>query len=98
MVAAERKFIDDRVDKIIALKKKVCEGTDKQLVVFNQKGIDPLSLDALAKEGILCLRRAKRRNMERCVGSIPASCLRPDPTPPPFRPVKALTQTCSDSV
>jgi len=26
MVAAERKFIDDRVEKIIALKKKVCEG------------------------------------------------------------------------
>jgi hypothetical protein len=36
-------------------------------VIFNQKGIDPLSLDALAKEGILALRRAKRRNMERCV-------------------------------
>ena len=28
-------------------------------------GIDPLSLDALAREGILGLRRAKRRNMER---------------------------------
>merc|ERR1711934_1305379 len=28
-------------------------------------GIDPLSLDALAREGILALRRAKRRNMER---------------------------------
>jgi T-complex protein 1 subunit zeta len=33
--------------------------------VINQKGIDPLSLDVLAKEGILALRRAKRRNMER---------------------------------
>merc|ERR1711881_641299 len=34
---------------------------------------DPLSLDALAREGILALRRAKRRNMERlafaCGGS-----------------------------
>ena len=28
-------------------------------------GIDPLSLDALAREGIIGLRRAKRRNMER---------------------------------
>ncbi|VFV43378.1 t-complex protein 1 subunit zeta [Lynx pardinus] len=28
-------------------------------------GIDPFSLDALAKEGIVALRRAKRRNMER---------------------------------
>jgi len=34
-------------------------------VVINQKGIDPMSLDMLAKEGILALRRAKRRNMER---------------------------------
>jgi T-complex protein 1 subunit zeta len=33
--------------------------------VINQKGIDPPSLDLLAKEGILALRRAKRRNMER---------------------------------
>ncbi|KAL4711790.1 hypothetical protein ACJJTC_005959 [Scirpophaga incertulas] len=65
LVAAERDFIDQRVKKIIALKKKLCDGTDKTFVVINQKGIDPLSLDALAKEGIIGLRRAKRRNMER---------------------------------
>jgi T-complex protein 1 subunit zeta len=35
------------------------------MIVVNQKGIDPLALDMLAKEGILALRRAKRRNMER---------------------------------
>ncbi|XP_063396724.1 T-complex protein 1 subunit zeta-like [Mytilus trossulus] len=64
-VQAERKFIDDRVEKIIALKKKVCDGNKKSFVVINQKGIDPLSLDLLAKEGIMGLRRAKRRNMER---------------------------------
>jgi hypothetical protein len=34
-------------------------------VLVNQKGIDPLSLDMLAREGIMALRRAKRRNMER---------------------------------
>ena len=34
-------------------------------MVINQKGVDPFSLDAFAKEGILGLRRAKRRNMER---------------------------------
>lgn len=51
--------------QIIALKKKLCDGTDKHFAVINQKGIDPMSLDALAKEGILALRRAKRRNMER---------------------------------
>ncbi|XP_061722810.1 T-complex protein 1 subunit zeta [Cydia pomonella] len=65
LVAAERDFIDQRVQKIIALKKKVCDGTDKTFVVINQKGVDPLSLDAFAKEGIVALRRAKRRNMER---------------------------------
>lgn len=65
LVIAERKFIEDRVKKVIEFKKKVCDGTDKTFVIVNQKGIDPLSLDALAKEGILALRRAKRRNMER---------------------------------
>merc|ERR1719486_1193753 len=65
LVAAERKFIEDRVQKVIEFKKKVCDGTDKTFVIINQKGIDPLSLDALAREGILGLRRAKRRNMER---------------------------------
>ncbi len=95
LVEAERKFIDDRVRRVIEFKRKVCpEGSDKSFVILNQKGqslrkslfrmtgvepclsllfiffsrligIDPLSLDALAKEGILALRRAKRRNMER---------------------------------
>merc|ERR1712203_863468 len=81
LVAAERKFIDDRVQKVIEFKRKVCgdddknsgDGKKKTFVIINQKGIDPLSLDALAKEGILALRRAKRRNMERlalaCGGS-----------------------------
>uniref|UniRef100_A0A8C5XIM5 Chaperonin containing TCP1 subunit 6A n=1 Tax=Microcebus murinus TaxID=30608 RepID=A0A8C5XIM5_MICMU len=65
LVKAERKFIEDRVKKIIELKKKVCGDSNKGFVVINQKGIDPFSLDALAKEGIVALRRAKRRNMER---------------------------------
>ncbi|KAK3243508.1 T-complex protein 1 subunit zeta [Cymbomonas tetramitiformis] len=67
MVAAERQFTDDRVLKVIALKKKVCGGTNKGFIVINQKGIDPMSLDLLAKEGIVGLRRAKKRNMERLV-------------------------------
>lgn len=66
-LVAERAFIDERVKKIIELKRKVCNGTNKSFVVINQKGIDPFSLDLLAKEGILALRRAKRRNMERIV-------------------------------
>ncbi|KAG8451792.1 hypothetical protein GDO86_003838 [Hymenochirus boettgeri] len=65
LVKAERKFIEERVNKIIALKRKVCGDTNKGFIVINQKGIDPFSLDALAKEGIAALRRAKRRNMER---------------------------------
>ncbi|KAF5280186.1 hypothetical protein FQA39_LY18103 [Lamprigera yunnana] len=65
LVTAERAFIEERVKKVVALKKKLCDGTDKSFVVINQKGIDPMSLDMLAKEGIIALRRAKRRNMER---------------------------------
>ena len=65
LVASERKFVDARLKKIIDFKNSVCEGTDKGFVILNQKGIDPLSLDVLAKNGIMALRRAKRRNMER---------------------------------
>ncbi|XP_044763679.1 T-complex protein 1 subunit zeta [Coccinella septempunctata] len=65
MVLAEREFIEQRVKKVVELKKKLCNGNDKSFVLINQKGIDPLSLDILAKEGIIALRRAKRRNMER---------------------------------
>ncbi|XP_062072376.1 T-complex protein 1 subunit zeta-2 isoform X1 [Lepus europaeus] len=65
LVKAERKFIEDRVQKIIDLKDKVCDKFNKGFVVINQKGIDPFSLDTLAKHGIVALRRAKRRNMER---------------------------------
>ncbi|GAQ84120.1 TCP-1/cpn60 chaperonin family protein [Klebsormidium nitens] len=66
MVAAERKFTDDKVQKVIELKNKVCK-EGENFVVINQKGIDPISLDMLAREGIVGLRRAKRRNMERLV-------------------------------
>ena len=44
---------------------QVCGSSGDGFVVINQKGIDPISLDLLAKAGILGLRRAKRRNMER---------------------------------
>ncbi|PNS21307.1 T-complex protein 1 subunit zeta [Sphaceloma murrayae] len=66
LVESERRFVDDKLRKIVELKKEVC-GTDgkKGFVIINQKGIDPLSLDVLAKNGIFALRRAKRRNMER---------------------------------
>lgn len=65
LVESERHFIDARVKKIIELKKAVCDGNDSSFVIISQKGIDPLALDMLAKQGIMALRRAKRRNMER---------------------------------
>jgi len=64
-VAAERKFTDDKVKKIIQFKNKVCGDSKKGFILINQKGIDPLSLDLLQKAGIVGIRRAKRRNMER---------------------------------
>jgi T-complex protein 1 subunit zeta len=79
MAIAERKMTDDRVAAIIALKKEVCTKENKKtFCVINQKGIDPIALEMLAKEGILGLRRAKKRNMERlelaCGGEAINSC------------------------
>ncbi|KAI8905755.1 chaperonin Cpn60/TCP-1 family [Powellomyces hirtus] len=65
LVESERRFVDAKLAKIVEFKKTVCEGNKKGFVIINQKGIDPLSLDVLAKNGIMALRRAKRRNMER---------------------------------
>ena len=63
---AERKFTDDKVRKICEFKREVCtEENKKTFVLINEKGIDPPSLEILAREGIIALRRAKRRNMER---------------------------------
>jgi hypothetical protein len=53
MVAAERRQVDERVKRIIELKNKVCAGNDKNFVVINQKGIDPPSLDLLARAGVM---------------------------------------------
>lgn len=44
LVQAEREFIDERVRKIIALKKQVCEGNNKSFYVINQKVGKSLSL------------------------------------------------------
>jgi T-complex protein 1 subunit zeta len=66
LVDSERKFVDSKLQKIVELKKQACGNDPKKgFVVINQKGIDPLSLDVLVKNGIFALRRAKRRNMER---------------------------------
>ncbi|KAL1743502.1 chaperonin Cpn60/TCP-1 family [Schizophyllum fasciatum] len=71
LVESERKAVDNKVRKIVEFKNLVCDQAvdskekRKNFVIINQKGIDPMSLDMLAKNGILALRRAKRRNMER---------------------------------
>lgn len=65
LVAAERAVTDEKVQRIIDLKRQVCTEPNSSFLVVNQKGIDLKSLDMLAKEGILALRRAKKRNMER---------------------------------
>ncbi|CAD7935014.1 unnamed protein product [Amoebophrya sp. A120] len=71
LVESERAFTDDKVRKVIELKRKVCDENPsdppKTFVVINQKGIDGPSLESFAREGIIALRRAKRRNMERLV-------------------------------
>jgi T-complex protein 1 subunit zeta len=64
LAIAERRFVEDKVERIIALKRRVCTKGEDFLVV-NMKGIDPPSLEQLYKAGISALRRAKRRNMER---------------------------------
>lgn len=72
LVESERKWLDERCKAVIDFKNSVCK-EGEHFVMINQKGIDPLCLDIFAKAGILCLRRAKRRNMERltlaCGGS-----------------------------
>merc|ERR1711959_617146 len=75
MVEAERKVVDERCKKIIELKRQVCDTPDKSFVVINMRGIDPMSLDMFAKEGIIALRRAKRRNMERLALAAGCSCV-----------------------
>jgi len=70
LIASERAFTDEKVHQIVAFKEKICAGTNKNLVIVNQKGIDPPSLEILSKAGIIGIRRAKKRNGER----IPLAC------------------------
>ncbi|EEC44978.1 predicted protein [Phaeodactylum tricornutum CCAP 1055/1] len=64
LVESERVWLDERCRRIVEFKRQAC-ADGETFCIINQKGVDPLSLDMFAKEGILCLRRAKRRNMER---------------------------------
>lgn len=77
LVAAERKYTDDKVREVVAFKNDVCKGDNKDagFIVINQKGIDPISLDILQKAGIVGIRRAKKRNMERLAKACGGFCV-----------------------
>jgi len=75
IIEMEREYIEERVSKIIALKREVCSEDGSGFVIINEKGIDPGCLSRLAAEGILALRRAKRRNMERCAKACGGMCI-----------------------
>ena len=49
LVQAERAFTDQRVQKVIEFKKKVCDGTDKKFVLINQK-VSLSDMDAFVLE------------------------------------------------
>lgn len=84
LIESERKFTDEKVRKIVEFKQRVCD-KGQSFVVINQKGIDPLSLDILANNGILALRRAKRRNAERLLAICKAA---------PVNSVEDLNASC----
>ena len=67
LVKHEREFILKKAHLIGEFAKKIKTETGKSLLLISEKGIDPFSLDILAKYDILALRRAKRRNMERLI-------------------------------
>merc|ERR1711935_225707 len=71
LIASERQFTDDKVQQIIDFKRTVwTKENGKNFVIVNQKGIDPPSLELLARDGIIGIRRCKKRNGER----IPLAC------------------------
>lgn len=70
----EREFILQRARAIAEFGRRLKEEQGKFLMIVSEKGIDPYSLEVFAEAGILALRRAKRRNLERlvsmCGGSV----------------------------
>uniref|UniRef100_A0A0A9Y4Z7 T-complex protein 1 subunit zeta n=1 Tax=Lygus hesperus TaxID=30085 RepID=A0A0A9Y4Z7_LYGHE len=65
LVHSERNFTNEKVQRIIDLKNRIVKSDTESFLVVNQGGIDPISLDMFQKAGVLAIRRAKRRNMER---------------------------------
>ncbi|KMV65947.1 T-complex protein 1 subunit zeta [Encephalitozoon cuniculi EcunIII-L] len=67
LAVREREFILQRSRAIAEFGRRIKESHGKNLIVVTEKGVDPYSLEVFAESGILALRRAKRRNLERLV-------------------------------
>lgn len=63
LMIAERRFVDDKVKAIIALK-DIC---NCDFLVVNGKGIDTASLDIFSRAGISALRRVSAKNINRFI-------------------------------
>lgn len=63
----EREFILQKARAIAEFGRRLKSEQGKNLMVVSEKGIDPYSLEEFSEAGILALRRAKRRNLERLV-------------------------------
>lgn len=66
LAANEREFVVERARKIADFASQI-QKTGKSFMLITEGGIDPFSLEILSDAGILGLRRAKRRNLERLV-------------------------------
>lgn len=66
LAESEREFILEKA-RVIAAFAEELKKENKTLILVNEKGIDLYSLEVLAEAGVLALRRAKRRNLERLV-------------------------------
>lgn len=66
LAESEREFILEKARRIAEFARELRKD-GKSLVVINEKGIDLFSLEVLAGAGVIALRRAKRRNLERLV-------------------------------
>lgn len=67
LLQSEHALIFERASAIAKFAIELKKQTNKNLIVINEKGIDPISLEVLANAKVPALRRAKRRNLERLI-------------------------------
>lgn len=66
LAISEREFIAGKAQKIADFAFNL-KAEGKSLVMISEKGIDQYALEILSNAGVLALRRAKRRNLERLI-------------------------------